>query len=63
MKLDFLAGEGPIRANAAVCYVKPGQGVGLKLIAIHQQDFERFAGLIQRKRTKAEACCASQVQQ
>src|SRR5205085_2843538 len=63
MKLDFLAEEGPIRANAAVCYVKPGRGVGLKLIAIHQQDFERFAGLIQSKRTKAEACCTSEVQQ
>ena len=57
VKLDFLADEGPIRANAVVCHLKPCQGVGLKLIAIHHQDCERLGGLIERMRTNPEACC------
>ena len=48
VKLEFLADEGQIRASAVVCHVKPGQGVGLKFIAINHQDCQRLAGLIKR---------------
>src|SRR5215469_2083232 len=30
VKLNFLAGEGPILASAVVCHVRLGQGLGLK---------------------------------
>lgn len=63
VKLDFLADEGPIRANAVVCHLKPSRGVGLKLIAIHHQDGERLAGLIERMQTNPEACCAPEPHQ
>lgn len=46
--LHFLADEGQIRANAVVRHVRPGHGLGLKLIAINEQDCQRLAGLIQR---------------
>lgn len=56
VKLDFLAGEGQIRANAVVRHVRPGKGAGLKLIAINDQDCQRLAGLIQRVGTNTEVC-------
>jgi hypothetical protein len=55
VKLDFLADEGQIRANAVVRHVKPGKGAGLKLIAIDERDCQRLAGLIQRVGTSLEA--------
>lgn len=57
VKLDFLADEGQIRANAVVRHVRPGKGLGLKLIAINEQDCQRLAGLIQRFRMSPEGCC------
>jgi hypothetical protein len=48
VKLDFLAGEGQIRASAVVCHMKRGEGVGLKFIAINHLDCQRLAGLIER---------------
>lgn len=59
VKLDFLAGEGQIRANAVVRHVRPGKGAGLKVIAINDQDCQRLAGLIQRVGTNAEVCRAA----
>jgi hypothetical protein len=56
VKLHFLADEGQIRASAVVRHVKRGQGVGLKFIAIHDQDSQRLAGLIKRMGTNPEPC-------
>lgn len=58
VKLHFLANEGQIRAHAVVRHVKPGRGLGLRLVAINEQDCQRLAGLIQRVQTSAERCCA-----
>lgn len=57
IKLDFLADEGQIRANAVVRHVRPGKGAGLKLTAINDQDCHRLASLIRRVRMNAEVCC------
>jgi hypothetical protein len=57
VNLHFLADEGQIHANAVVRHVKPGKGLGLKLIAINDQDCQRLAGLIQRVRTSPEVRC------
>ena len=54
VKLYFLANEGQIRANAEVRHVKRGRGLGLKLIAINDQDCQRLVGLIQRVRASLE---------
>jgi len=48
IKLHFLADEGQIRAAAVVCHVRPGEGMGLKLIAINTEDSLRLASLIRR---------------
>ena len=48
VKLHFLADEGQIRASAEVCHARPGQGLGLKFIAINGQDRQRLAALIKR---------------
>lgn len=58
VKLDFLADEGQIRANAVVRHVKRGKGLGLKFIAINDGDSQRLAGLIKRLQGKFEVCCA-----
>lgn len=59
VKLDFLADEGQIRANAVVRHTRSGKGVGLKFIAIDDHDCQRLAGLIQRVQTNFEACGTS----
>jgi hypothetical protein len=46
--LHFLADEGQIRASAEVRHAKPGQGVGLKFIAINGHDCPHLAALIRR---------------
>lgn len=51
VNLYFLANEGQIRASAEVRHVRRGRGLGLKLIAINQEDCQRLAGLLQRVRT------------
>lgn len=50
-KLHFLVSEGSIRADAVVRYVLPGQGLGLKLIALPEEDRARFTSLIKRLRS------------
>lgn len=56
VKLHFLVDEGQIRANAVVRHVRRGKGLGLKFIAINDQDSQRLAGLIKRLRGNLEAC-------
>lgn len=56
VKLDFLAEEGQIRASAVVRYVKPGQGLGLKFIAIDNQDGQPLVSLVKRLRTSPSVC-------
>ena len=49
-KVDFLVGEGQIRAEAVVRHVVPGRGLGLKFIAVTEQDRRKFAALMRRVR-------------
>jgi hypothetical protein len=51
MKVDFLVGEGQIRADAVVKHLIPGRGLGLKFTAITEQDRPRFAALMRRVRS------------
>ncbi len=48
VKLDFLVPEGQIRVEAVVQHVIPGGGLGLKFIAITDQDCPRLVALINR---------------
>ena len=52
VKLNFLADVGQIRASAEVRYAKSGQGLGLKFVAIHGDDFQHVAALIKRLGSK-----------
>ena len=49
-KVDFLVGEGQIRAEAVVRHVVPGRGLGLKFTAVTEQDRRKFAALMRRVR-------------
>jgi hypothetical protein len=44
-KVDFLVGEGQIRADAVVRHVVPGRGLGLKFTAVVEQDRRKFANV------------------
>ena len=48
--LYFLVEEGQIRAEAVVCHVEPGRGLGLKFTAVLEEDRLRLAGLMRRLR-------------
>jgi PilZ domain len=50
-KVDFLVGEGQIRANAVVRHVVPGRGLGLKFTGVIEQDRRKFAALMRRLRS------------
>jgi hypothetical protein len=50
-KVDFLVGEGAIRAEAVVRHVLPGRGLGLKFTAVTEQDRRKFAALMRRLRS------------
>jgi PilZ domain len=50
-KVDFLVGEGQIRADAVVRHVAPGRGLGLKFTAVTEQDRRKFAALMRRVRS------------
>jgi hypothetical protein len=50
-KVDFLVGEGQIRADAEVRHVVAGRGLGLKLTAVTEQDRRKFASLLRRLRS------------
>lgn len=47
-KVDFLAQEGHIRAEAAVRHAKPNTGLGLKFTAVSDSDRRRLEALIKR---------------
>jgi hypothetical protein len=48
--LHFLVEEGQIRAEAVVCHVEPGRGLGLKFTAVLEEDRHRLAVLMKRLR-------------
>jgi PilZ domain len=54
--LHFLADEGQIRASAEVRRTRPGQGVGLKFIAINGQDCPHLAASIRRLAISRRVC-------
>jgi hypothetical protein len=47
-QLHFLVQEGQIRADAVVRYVKATSGLGLKLVAISEDDRPKLAALVTR---------------
>jgi hypothetical protein len=47
-KINFLAQEGTIKAEAAVCHVKPSKGLGLKFTAVSDSNRHRLEALINR---------------
>jgi len=53
--LDFLVQEGQIRAKAIVRHVKPGIGLGLKFIALTEEDGPRLTALMTRLRTLCQS--------
>jgi PilZ domain len=50
-KVDFLVGEGQIRADAVVRHVVTGHGLGLKFTAVIEQDRLKLAALMRRLRS------------
>lgn len=52
-ELHFLVQEGQIRADAVVRRAKPGYGLGLRLMAVHNNDRRRLAELMKRLRRAA----------
>lgn len=48
IRLDFLVEDGQIRAKATVRHVKRGRGLGLKFIALPEEDGPRLAALVTR---------------
>lgn len=49
-RLHFLVQEGQIRADAIVRHAKAGDGLGLKFIALNEQDRPKLAALLTRLR-------------
>ena len=49
-RLDFLVQEGQIRADAVVRHASAGAGLGLKFIALSEQDRPKLAALLTRLR-------------
>jgi hypothetical protein len=48
IRLDFLVQEGQIRAKAVVRHVRPGSGLGLRFIALAEEDGPRLTTLMTR---------------
>jgi heterodisulfide reductase subunit C len=51
-KLDFLVQEGRIKADAVVRHIKRGNGLGLRFIALAENDRQRLKALLTRLRTR-----------
>ena len=49
-RLHFLVQEGQIRADAIVRHAKSGVGLGLRFIALNEQDRPKLAALVSRLR-------------
>jgi hypothetical protein len=52
-KVDFLVQEGPIRADAVIRHIRPGAGLGARLLAVADQDRTRLKALLSRLRASA----------
>jgi len=50
VNLHFLVQEGQIRADATIRYVKRGAGLGMKFVAVSQEDRPRLEALMTRLR-------------
>jgi hypothetical protein len=50
-KLDFLVQEGRIKAEAVIRHVKGGSGLGLRFIAVAEEDRRRLKALLSRLRS------------
>src|ERR1700687_5046262 len=50
VQLEFLVQEGQIKADAVVRRVEPGLGMGLKFMAVNDEDLPLLAALINRLR-------------
>jgi hypothetical protein len=49
-KLDFLVQEGRLKADAVIRHVKSGNGLGLRFIAVSDDDRQRLKALLSRLR-------------
>jgi hypothetical protein len=47
-KLHFLVQEGQIRADAVVRHAEPGRGLGLRFMAVRNEDRQRLSELMNR---------------
>ena len=54
-RLHFLVQEGQIRADAVVRHAKSGVGLGLKFVALNEQDRPKLAALLTRLRATHHA--------
>src|SRR5580693_5312512 len=54
-KLDFLVQEGSIKAEAVVRHVKGGSGLGLRFLAVADEDRQRLKALLRRLRSFSTA--------
>src|SRR5271169_5687129 len=54
-RLHFLVQEGQIRADAVVRHAKSGDGLGLKFVALNEQDRPKLAALLTRLRATHHA--------
>lgn len=54
-RLHFLVQEGQIRADAVVRHAKSGEGLGLKFVALNEQDQPILAALLTRLRAARHA--------
>jgi hypothetical protein len=50
-KLDFLVQEGSIKADAVVRHIKGGSGLGLRFLAVPDEDRQRLKALLRRLRS------------
>ena len=50
-KLDFLVQEGSIKADAVVRHIKDGSGLGLRFLAVPDEDRQRLKALLRRLRS------------
>jgi len=50
-KLDFLVQEGGIKADAIVRHIKGGSGLGLRFLAVPDEDRQRLKALLRRLRS------------
>jgi len=50
-RLDFLVQEGSIKADAEVRHVKGGSGLGLRFLAVPDEDRQRLKALLRRLRS------------